>query len=538
MSFELFNTRFPRPLQTLLCPRCINVRVLIDLLLVLRLNHILAGTISNATMHLLLVLRLNHILAGTISNATMPKLPRDITGHFLKEEAVVPQRPNGFQPIFNLPFELLCNIFLKTLDDGDHLGVRYRTPGLLVSEYCSVDPTVLTRVCSLWRHVALNYPGLWSRIHLLELKKTQIRPLRNWLERSKDCPLKISIDDNRDEIEIDMASARKILSLIFAHSSRWHKISFEVGLWSVAPMLKLIRSSDPCHWLTIAHYGIVWIITQPTPPQLVEPICDIAAFLHASPALERIGWYHGVSNILNSKSTFTNLNWVSLEFPIGGEGLLQIAAELPNIRYLRVRHWAIPCSRINFPVIVLEKLEELHINSYCPLDPFLKHVALPSLKILEFLYRGLDSPYDSSVFRDFLQRSDCRLEEFKFFGEGPEDRLEEFFTSPQFIQLTSLDLAWSKISDRLIRLLSFSDEKMIMPNLRSLRLNQCSTTEDGLLSCMLSSRWYMPLRGYSLRPAGRLGHATISCAECGPIDKAFFKQHNDKVRIICIQRKK
>jgi hypothetical protein len=136
-----------------------------------------------------------------------------------------------------------------------------------------------------------------------------------------------------------------------------------------------------------------------------------------------------------------------------------------------------------------------------------------------------------------LQRSDCRLEEFKFFGKGPEDRLEEFFTSPQLIQLTSLDLSWSKISDRLITLLSFSDERTIMPNLQRLRLRQCNTTEDGLLSRMLSSRWYMPLLGYSLRPAGRLGYATISCNEWGPIDKAFFEQHNDKVRIICMQRK-
>lgn len=468
----------------------------------------------------------------------MSKFSRECTRHFrpiLVDENVVPQLPNGLQPIFKLPIELLCNILLKTLDDGDQLDFRHPTPGVLVSKYCSFNPTVLTRVCSLWRHVALSFPALWSRIHLHKLKKTQIRPLSVWLERSKDCPLEISIDDNRDEILIDMASACKILSMIFSCSSRWRKIFFKLGLWSVMPMSILVRSSDPCHWLTVVDYCIGWIITQPTPAHLVEPICDVAAFLHASPILKRIHWFHGVSNILNSKSSFTNLEWVSLEFPVSGANLLQLVAELPNIRYLLICHWVIPCSRISSPVIVLEKLEELHICSFCPLDPFLEHVALPSLKILDIHCRGSATPYGANVFRDLLQRSDCRLEELRIFGKGPEARLEEFFTCSQLKHLKTLDLTWDNISDDVIRLLAFSGGRLIMPNLQYLRLGLCNTTEDGILSRIVLGRWFMPLKHYSMQPAGRLCRAIISCTKCGSTDKTFFNQNYSDC-IVLIER--
>ncbi|KDR83081.1 hypothetical protein GALMADRAFT_56814, partial [Galerina marginata CBS 339.88] len=108
-----------------------------------------------------------------------------------------------------LPTDILGEIFLHCLP-------TYRNPTLSALE----APMVLTRVCSLWRSVALSSPRLWARLHIpfsddyldavtdefhagdnaeeLRLKAIKVLQLRcnvveEWLMRSGTCPLDISI---------------------------------------------------------------------------------------------------------------------------------------------------------------------------------------------------------------------------------------------------------------------------------------------------------------------------------------------------------
>ncbi|KDR83132.1 hypothetical protein GALMADRAFT_872316 [Galerina marginata CBS 339.88] len=105
-----------------------------------------------------------------------------------------------------LPTDLLREVFLHCLP-------AYRNPTLSALG----APMVLTRVCGLWRSVALSYPRLWARLHIpfsddylgdttdaddnakeLRLKAIKVLQLRcnvveEWLMRSGTCPLDISI---------------------------------------------------------------------------------------------------------------------------------------------------------------------------------------------------------------------------------------------------------------------------------------------------------------------------------------------------------
>ncbi|KAF8147711.1 hypothetical protein B0H34DRAFT_281198 [Crassisporium funariophilum] len=77
-----------------------------------------------------------------------------------------PSRDRGL-PMNDLPFEILSKIFIHCLPEN---------PLSVLQPNCKIAPSLLCRVCTLWRDVASKTPQLWTDFHF-SLPDTQDRRL-------------------------------------------------------------------------------------------------------------------------------------------------------------------------------------------------------------------------------------------------------------------------------------------------------------------------------------------------------------------------
>ncbi|PCH40076.1 hypothetical protein WOLCODRAFT_131199 [Wolfiporia cocos MD-104 SS10] len=115
---------------------------------------------------------------------------------------------------------------------------------------------LVSRVCRHWREVALSTPALWTTIDFSG--DSPFERAREYLQRSKNAPLDISVDitldfdDEPEEEEEDDLS--KILPLIMPHVGHWraielavseyplmHAALIEMGNCPAAPMLEVLQ---------------------------------------------------------------------------------------------------------------------------------------------------------------------------------------------------------------------------------------------------------------------------------------------------------
>ncbi|KIM41467.1 hypothetical protein M413DRAFT_57011, partial [Hebeloma cylindrosporum] len=94
-------------------------------------------------------------------------------------------------PMRRLPTDILREIFYRCLHST-------RNPIISATE----APMLLTRVCSLWRSVALTSPNIWAALHIphpdlhkivSEVMERRCQVVKEWLERSGSCLLSLSI---------------------------------------------------------------------------------------------------------------------------------------------------------------------------------------------------------------------------------------------------------------------------------------------------------------------------------------------------------
>ncbi|KIM41989.1 hypothetical protein M413DRAFT_71267, partial [Hebeloma cylindrosporum] len=151
-------------------------------------------------------------------------------------------------PARRLPPDILREVFYHCLSTGQTY------PILSAKE----APMLLTRVCSLWRSVALSSPRIWTRLHIplpgdprisstygklrdqaLDVRRQifsktmrlRCQAVKEWLGRSGSCPLSLSISypfgyiSNRDGPEIngeeDDEVADPLFQVILPFASRW-----------------------------------------------------------------------------------------------------------------------------------------------------------------------------------------------------------------------------------------------------------------------------------------------------------------------------
>jgi len=151
---------------------------------------------------------------------------------------------NLISPARRLPIDILQEIFLHTLPTPHN--------ALMDPHKC---PLLLTRICHGWRKIALSTPQLWSSIHIPipplasghhhpwglmdfgnspeEFKVSALSFLQkyaiyiaNWLGRSGECPLSISLFDSRDS-----SSSKEhydiIIDSLLPLARRWKKLTLD-----------------------------------------------------------------------------------------------------------------------------------------------------------------------------------------------------------------------------------------------------------------------------------------------------------------------
>src|SRR5882762_4763483 len=91
------------------------------------------------------------------------------------------QKKNERALISRLPVEILVLVFGYYSASDRHPHLRFRTPPPWLA---------VTHVCQRWRQAALSSPFLWD-----DIITTNYRWAEEMLERSRDVPIHITVDD-------------------------------------------------------------------------------------------------------------------------------------------------------------------------------------------------------------------------------------------------------------------------------------------------------------------------------------------------------
>jgi hypothetical protein len=111
------------------------------------------------------------------------------------------QKKNERALISRLPVEILCHVFSYYSASDRHPHVRFRTPPPWLA---------VTQVCHRWRQAALSSPFLWA-----DIITTNYRWAEEMLERSRDVPIHITVDDAGSvHTPCDVRAARLLFSKI------------------------------------------------------------------------------------------------------------------------------------------------------------------------------------------------------------------------------------------------------------------------------------------------------------------------------------
>ncbi|KAJ7060756.1 hypothetical protein C8F01DRAFT_1140810 [Mycena amicta] len=114
-------------------------------------------------------------------------------------------------PIHTLPAELLSHIFVLCLPRTQNAtGLRH------VSRHRA--PLLLTRVCGLWRAVALGTPELWSELFIQP--SPHVEMLEFWLGHGAEHPLSLYLHYRQPMAGMGMG----MLSLLTASAGRWRDV--------------------------------------------------------------------------------------------------------------------------------------------------------------------------------------------------------------------------------------------------------------------------------------------------------------------------
>ena len=398
---------------------------------------------------------------------------------------------NAALPINRIPIELLCDIFFKFLEDDCEFPDYAPAMGPLVSLHTRADPTILGQVCSWWRNVALSTPALWANIFILEPGRTQISRTRLWLDRARDNPLSIVIRDTRED-GYSPASFNEILMDLGTRRPSWRKVHFILPNVALERLVATItKQSADFRNLESASLSIICQTRRQSSHD--ASVDAIWKAFHSSPVLHEVDWRGAYYNELPTHAPLAQLTHLNLHSDFSVPSLSDILISCPRLRVLLVFRLSlsVPCRTSQLELILLESLHTLTLEASVETGPLFERLTLPSLRSLSIRHIDEDLSSNFVPFQEFLARSNCILETFKFYDENlDEDHLLDYISSPCLRNVTVLHLQ-VPISNKIIT--SFARQTddgfhEIMPFLERMNLTIYSS-DDGLLAQMASSRW-------------------------------------------------
>ncbi|KAJ7280972.1 hypothetical protein C8J57DRAFT_1564384 [Mycena rebaudengoi] len=144
-------------------------------------------------------------------------------------------------PVLTLPTEITSEIFVHFLPPYPE-----RPPATGLSSL-----GFLGQISRTWRESAFSMPRLWRAIELHHgdvSSTTALDLLRTWMSRSKNCPLSICLECNKDVLKMEI-DVTPFIEAIIAHAEHWEYIDLKAPLHlqgleliSSGPDFPLLRS--------------------------------------------------------------------------------------------------------------------------------------------------------------------------------------------------------------------------------------------------------------------------------------------------------
>ena len=138
----------------------------------------------------------------------------------------IPQSPtsNGDSPIFILPNEIFCSIFIHARNAS------------LVSGFFSLtarpQEIIISHVCGLWRSIALNYPSLWDTIRYGTPRSSKIKVkdrFAAYIERSGNNLLDIWLNFRGDYRNVRREDHKTMFAVLLSEVERWRRVTRASG---------------------------------------------------------------------------------------------------------------------------------------------------------------------------------------------------------------------------------------------------------------------------------------------------------------------
>ncbi|KJA22376.1 hypothetical protein HYPSUDRAFT_41010 [Hypholoma sublateritium FD-334 SS-4] len=319
--------------------------------------------------------------------------------HLRHDKANILQTFERYYPFIRkappLPDDILREIFLWCLPTEHN-------PTMSAKE----APMVLTRISSRWRSVALNTPRLWSALHIAVpnpipyphslydpttgerirpsyILEQRLRAVAEWLEKSGQLPLSLSLYD--PDSSSDSGYGKLFVQSILPYASRWRHLSAQCPPDAVADIARL----QPSH---VPHLESLCIL--PTPRSLDWKNSGI---LRASKLREIsiYGLLEGFSDLPLKWDQLTHLTMTGGQWLDGNLTMAQIGQILTRCSQLQsctlklTGGASISRERHQLAPIFLPKLDTLCIYEMQPQTHFFfAAITAPRLRVLEYWVYG------------------------------------------------------------------------------------------------------------------------------------------------------
>ncbi|KAJ7234000.1 hypothetical protein C8J57DRAFT_1381455 [Mycena rebaudengoi] len=411
-------------------------------------------------------------------------------------------------PARRLPHDLVQEIFIACLPS-------HRNCVMSASE----APVLLGRICSAWRKIALSTPRLWTRLHVAEPSRPfnffpptlfddklaqRLEITRQWLARSGECRLSISLDSNHDVVTPPLTptpphpNSGRFMNELTPFAHRWQHISFTVSPMALAQLTSLSEEDVPL-------LETVEIFPRPEP---AAHSTDWASFAFLrGPSITGFSLHGSNVNPLDLPLRWGQLKFLSLVghgWSVGdsltSEAALHVLTKCPQLQSCRILisdGTSSPDSFYGNSIVELPLLETLSIESVgipaLTVRTLFSRLSLPGLRHFDF--RGRSENGDS--LGPFLAAS-TRLESVDidtetFSQKSLIELLRDLPPSLRRLQITDRVHRWGAeevLNDAVMAVLTPSPSRPVpcCPALRELNIPQCRAFSDEALSGFIRGR--------------------------------------------------
>jgi len=277
-------------------------------------------------------------------------------------------------------------------------------------------PLLLTRVCGLWRSVALSFPRIWTKLHIplpgdprmspsyvisssraievrcqifSRLMQLRCQAVKEWLGRSGSLPLSLSISypfgyERSNGSTEDDEVVDPLFQTIRPFASRWRQLDLSMP-FHIYQKLETQISLDNLSMLRYFKGNIFLQTSSPTPQSNLVPLHIIEL-----PELEAlsISCIQITMNLRHYPNSWDRLTDICFDSPVSDTDLLEILKQCHNVITLDINiqiSWAMPENlEPRSEMVRLPRLETLKLRESGPASAVILAIDAPSLRSLQY----------------------------------------------------------------------------------------------------------------------------------------------------------